>query len=134
MPNFEISTVSRDLALDAALDVLNNGFLRIYSGAVPANADAALGGAVLLVQLGLNATAFTPAAAGSKPANAITPGVAGAGGTASFFRLYKSDGVTSVAQGLVGATGSGEDLELPTTTIAAGESVSCSSFDPTFPI
>ena len=134
VPNFEVSTVSRDLALDAGLDVLNNGFLRIYSGAVPADADAGLGGAVLLVQLGLNAVAFAPGAGGSAAANAITPGTAGNTGTASFFRLYKSDGVTSVTQGLCGNTGSGQDLELTTTSIVSGETISCSSLVVTFPI
>lgn len=96
---------------------LNSGSLKIYAGSVPGNADAALGGATLLVSLPCSAT-FGTVATGTLTANAITQTNAATGGTASFYRLYASDGTTCIAQGTVGT--SGAELNLNTTTITSG--------------
>jgi hypothetical protein len=47
-------------------------------------------------------------------------------GTASWFRCYKSDGVTGVLDGSVGTSGS--DLNLNTTSIISGAVVAVTSF------
>ena len=119
----------RNLRLDQTWDQCNSGFLRIYSGTKPATADTALSGNTLLAEMTFAATAFGASASGTKTANAIGAAAdAPATGTATFFRAFKSDGVTVVAQGDVGVTGSGNFIELPTTTINQHDQVSISSF------
>lgn len=120
-----ITNLNRSRAADAVLVRANSGSLRIYSGTAPANIDAALGGAVLLATLPLSATAFGAASSGVATANAITSATAAASGTASFFRVLESDGVTGVYQGTVGTTGA--ELNLSTVSILAGGTVSVSS-------
>ena len=105
---------------------LNNGYLRIYSGTKPANADTALAGNTLLATLRFNATAFGAPAAGAITANAITQdSAAAAGGTATFARTYQSDGTTAVADISVGT--SGAELNLNSTTIVPNLVVQCTS-------
>jgi glutamate synthase domain-containing protein 3 len=130
--NTHLSVASWNLAIDAAINVLNSGFLQIYSGAQPATPDAALAGNVLLATLTLGATAFGAAAAGTKTANAITAGTAVATGTASFFRAFKSDDATAVIDGSVGT--SAADMIIGTTSIVSGASVSCSSWTVSMPV
>lgn len=121
-----LSAASRNLALNAALDVLNSGFFAIYSGTQPANADTALSGNTLLAEPTFGATAFAAASAGSKTANAITQDSnAAATGTASFYRQYKSDGTTAVLDGSVGTSGC--NLNLNTTAIQIHAAVQITS-------
>jgi hypothetical protein len=74
-----------------------------------------------------NAT-FAPAASGAVlTLNAITQDAsADATGTATWFRLVKSDGTTHVLDGDVGTSGS--DLNLNSTSITSGATVSVTSF------
>jgi hypothetical protein len=115
-------------SVNAVTALLNSGFIKIYTGAQPALNGAVTG--TLLATLTFSATAFPAATAASgtvtATANAITSGTAGATGTAGYFALVKSDGVTVVATGSVGT--SGADLNLNTLTITSGNTVSCSSF------
>lgn len=120
-----IAVQQKNAALDVQLDVLNNGYKRIYSGTRPAGPDAGLGGAVLLAELRFAATAFAPAANGQKAANVITAGVAVANGVASFFRDFKADGTTAAFDGSVGT--SGTEAIIGNTTIVSNEPVTCSS-------
>jgi hypothetical protein len=130
--NTHLSIASWDLALDSAMNVANSGNLEIYSGTQPATPDTALSGNTLLATLPLSATAFGAASAGTKTANAITSGTAGATGTATFFRVYKSDGTTAVIDGSVGT--SGADLNLNTTSIVSGATVSVTSWTVSMPV
>lgn len=121
-------TTLRNARLDAITTVIGaSGFLIIYSGTPPADANTALSGNTVLAQLTLNAT-FAPAASASVlTLNAITAdSSADATGTATFFRLTTSSSTTYKMQGTVGA-GSG-DLSLNTTAIVIAAQVSCSSF------
>ncbi len=118
-----INSTARNAAANAVTALLNSGSLRIYSGAVPADANAALGAAVLLAELPLSATAFATASAGAATANAITAATAAATGTASFYRLYNSAG-TAVVQGIIDPS----ELNLNPTTIQSGAQVSVSAF------
>ncbi|HYC44482.1 MAG TPA: hypothetical protein VED01_03260 [Burkholderiales bacterium] len=121
-------------ALDAIANEANSGFLRLYSGSVPANADAALGGATLLAELTLNATAFGAAASRTLTANAITQdSSANASGTCSFARIYQSNGTTVWSQFTSIGT-SGTEVVLSTTSIVAGQPVSCSSLTVSIPV
>ena len=78
-------------------------------------------------ELTCNAT-FAPAASGGVlTLNAITQdSAADATGTATHFRLFKSDGTTVVLDGDVGTSGS--DCNINTTSIVSGAIVAVTSF------
>lgn len=119
------------LAKNAKLDALStyagtSAKLRIYSGTKPTNPDTAISG-TLLVELTCNATAFAGAASGGVlTANAISNGAAVASGTATHYRLWKSNGTTPVLDGTVGTATS--DLILDNTSINTSQVVAVSSF------
>lgn len=124
--NPHFATVARNAALNAAGALANNGFVKIYDGTQPANANTALSGNTLLAALTFGSTAFASASSGSMTANAIGSDTdADASGTASFFRAYESDGTTAVFDGSVGT--SSADMIITTTNIVQHETVSCSS-------
>ncbi len=114
---------------DALARLLDNGYLRIYSGTQPATADTALSGNTLLAELRFAATSAPAASAGVLTFNALTADTAADNtGTATFFRALKSNGTSPVIDGTVGATGSTSNLELSTTSIVAAVQVSVTSF------
>lgn len=111
----------RNAAVDGDTARANNGFLRVYAGSVPANADASLGAATLLGTCGFSATAFGAASSGTATANAISnDSAADATATATFFRVFESDGTTVVWQGTVSGPGGGGDLILTPAEVVAG--------------
>jgi hypothetical protein len=121
-------------SVNAVAALCNTGFIEIYTGTQPADANTAISGNTLLATLDLSATAFaTATASGTAPtrivsanANAITNATAAATGTATWFRCYASNGTTVVFDGSVGT--SGADLNLTATAITTGETVSVTSF------
>jgi hypothetical protein len=122
------STTLRNAQLDAITTAVGtSGILRIYSGSRPANVAAAITG-TLLAELVCNASAFAAAASGGVlTANAIAnDSSANASGTASHYRLFRSDGTTAVIDGDVST--SGADLNLDNTSINSGQVVSITSF------
>jgi hypothetical protein len=129
----QFSTTARNAMGDGITSTLGtSGTMKIYSGTPPTNPGTALSGNTLLSTLALSAT-FAPATSGGViTANAISNDTnAAATGTASFFRLYKSDGTTCVAQGSVGT--SGTDAIIASTSIVATQTVSCSALTLTMP-
>ena len=122
------STTLRNAQLDAITTAVGtSGILRIYSGSRPANVAAAISG-TLLAECVCNASAFAAAASGGVlTANAISnDSSANASGTASHYRLFRSDGTTAVIDGDVST--SGADLNLDNTSINSGQVVSITSF------
>ncbi len=120
--NSKTRLIGRNAALDAVLDVLNGGKLRIYDGAQPTDADTALGAQVVLAELALNATFGAAASAATKTANAITSdSSADATGTATWFSLLTSANIR-VIDGTVGT--SGANLNLNSVAISSGATVS----------
>ncbi|HEY2455600.1 MAG TPA: hypothetical protein VGI71_23895 [Scandinavium sp.] len=124
-------------AVDAAAAKCNGGFLKIYSGAQPTDANTAIGAQVLLATLGLNGTAFAASVAsgtaGSKIVTAVANAIsddtsADATGTAAWFRVVKADGTSICFDGTIAATGGTADLLLASTSIVAAEDVSVTSF------
>jgi hypothetical protein len=117
---------------NAMLDALNTRIgtsakVRIYNGTRPANVGTAITSQTMLVELTCNATAFAAAAAsGVLTANAISNGTAAATGTASWSRVFQSNGTTAIADADVATSGS--DLNLNNTSIATGQTVSVTSF------
>lgn len=133
------SLARRNAALDAACTGYNSGYLRIYSGTRPANADTALFGNTLLAELRFGATAWASATGGSATANALTQdSESNAAGVPTFARALASDGTTALCDFSVGKTGGTEDLLLNSTNedddpyITAGVPVSVSSLVRTF--
>lgn len=134
MVNYISVTGSRKAGLDS-------GFLKLYSGTVPATADAALGGATLLATLtlggddttGLTIDATATDGVIKKPDAAVwqdpTPP---ATGTAAFYRWEQTGdtGASSTTdrrvQGTVGNIGC--DLNLSSTTITTGVAFSLNTF------
>jgi len=126
-----------DAVVDSVDAGASNGVLRIYSGTPPANADAALSGNTQLAELAMSEPAFgnavdvTPGARAT--ANAISDDTsADNAGTATFFRILDSD-LTVRLQGSVTGTGGGGELEINSTAISAGATVSVSSLTVTMP-
>jgi hypothetical protein len=123
---------TKNAEADATARLLDAGKLKIYSGSVPANADASIGGATLLATLTFANPSGSASSAGVFTAGSITADTDAVAGTAAFFRATKSDG-TIVMQGSVGATGSGEACTLASTTITAHQTVSATAFTYTRP-
>jgi hypothetical protein len=123
----KLANAAANAAADAVARQLDNGFLRIYSGAQPTNADTAIGAQTLLAELRFNATSAPAASAGVLTFNAFTAdSSADATGTAAWFRALKSDGTSAVFDGSVST--SGADLNLATTSIVSGANVGVTAF------
>lgn len=119
------SSTLRNAQLDAVTTAAGgSALLRIYDGTRPATGGTAT---TKLAELTCNAT-FAPAASGGVlTLNSITQDAsADATGTATWFRIVKSDGTTFVMDGSVGT--SGADLNLNSTSITSGGTVSVTSF------
>jgi hypothetical protein len=96
--------------------------LVIYSGTMPANAQAALSGNVAIATITGIALGASAAGVGTITASIADPSAVG--GTASFFRWTNSAG-TACLQGTVGT--SGTDLVLNSVTIVATAVVTLST-------
>lgn len=120
-------------AVDAGCALANSGKLRIYSGTQPTDANTAIGSQTLLGEFTMNATAFGASVASGTAPNRVATATAGsisditavATGTATWFRLFKSDGTTVLMDGSVGT--SGADCNLTDVTITTGETMRVSS-------
>jgi hypothetical protein len=127
--NPKLSVASRNLALNAALDVLNSGNILILDGTQATDADTAIGAQVTLAQLTFGSTAWAAAASASKAANAITQdSTADATGTASWYRM-RTSGNVAVWDGEAGT--SGANLNFNSVAIAAGAAVQITAFTAT---
>jgi hypothetical protein len=118
-------------ALIAALGALaNGGTLVIYSGTQPANPDTALSGNTALATFTFSATAFGSASHVSNSEQIAASFVAGtvvaaASGTATFARVFASNGTTVIADLTVGT--SAADINLNSTSITSGGNVTLTS-------
>ena len=133
--NTHLSVASWNLGLNAALDVLNGGFIDIYDSTgtgQPATPDTAVTTQVKLAHCAINATAFSAASAGTKTANAISSGTGLAVGTATWFRAYKSDDTTAVIDGSCGT--SGTDMILNDVAITVGGTVPVTAWTVSMPV
>lgn len=130
--NPKLTNLAANAAADAVCALLNNGYLRIYSGTQPTTADEDITTQTLLAELRFAATAFQPAVNGQATANALTAdSSANATGTATWFRALKSDGTTKVFDGSVGTTGC--DLNMNSVNIQANAEVRVTSLTYTQP-
>lgn len=127
-------TLTFDLAaigVEATRTAMAGATLRIYSGTVPTDVDAALGAAVLLAEMTLATPAFNAATASGDDVICVNPATitdasANASGLASFFRVVCAT-TTRQAQGTIGTIGSGADMEMAQPNLVAGSPVDISS-------
>ncbi len=125
----QLSTTVRNARLDAIETTIGTSpVLRIYTSTPPANCAAANSGTIL-------ATIICPsdwlnaASSGTKTiAGSWVDSSADNPGTAGHFRIYESTATTCHKQGTVTATGGGGDMTLDNAVIAAGQSVTISTF------
>lgn len=113
---------------DALARLLDNGYLRIYSGSKPATADTAITSQTLLCELRFPATSAPGASNGVLTFNAITAVAVATSGTAAWFRALKSDGTSVVFDGTVDVSANTPNLTVATTTLTAGVSFVVDSF------
>ena len=126
--NPKLSAASRNLALNAALDVMNTtGSIKIYDGTQPVDADTAIAAQVLLATNAMAATAWGAAAAGSKTAGAFTAANAVATSTATWYGFFNN--VTRVWDGTVGTAT--VNLVFNSVAISSGANVSVTGFTAT---
>lgn len=125
----QLSTTVRNAMLDAIESTIGtSAILRIRSGAAPANCATADSGTVLAT-LTLPSDWMAAASSGSKALTGTwQDSSADATGTAAHYRIYDSGGSTCHLQGTVTATSGGGDIELQNTSIAAGQSITITSF------
>jgi hypothetical protein len=120
--NLKYSNGTRDAQQQGLITYAGSGsIIRLYDGTQPTNANTAISTQTLLVSLTV-AGSFGTDSNGTITLGSVTSGTAVASGTASFFRIVKSDGTTVVMDGSVGT--SGADMNLNTTTVASGQTVS----------
>lgn len=95
----------------------------IYSGTMPTNAATALSGNTAIATI--TVLVWAAGSAGAAALSSSTADPSAVGGTATFYRRYKSDGTTVITQGACGT--SGAELNLNSLTIAAGATVTITS-------
>jgi hypothetical protein len=131
-------------------DLLKFGYLKIFTGSQPSNADSVETGTLLVkitdnsgahtTGLGTNGLQFNDDATLNKLSKLTTQtwkGNPGNSGTAGWFRFYSRDGVegaSAVAVRFDGACGlSGSELNLATTSIQSGVEFVINGFEITIP-
>jgi sulfur carrier protein ThiS len=126
---FQFSTDARNDALDAIETTIGaSAVLEIRSGAAPADCATADSGDVLAT-LNLPADWLAAASNGTKVKSGTWEDAsADAAGTAGHFRVKDNGGTTCHIQGTVTATAGGGDMTLDNTSIAAGQSITVTSF------
>lgn len=128
-----LSPAARNAAGDAITALLNAGgagTIDIRTGAQPTDPAAAATGTVLAT-FTLPATAFAAFVSGTGSLNTVAAVPASATGTAGWFRMKNNAG-TGVIDGTVGTTGA--ELNLSTTSITAGGSVSITGGSLSMPV
>lgn len=123
MANLKMSATLRNNMLDEITSYAGgSAILKILSGTQPSGGGAET---TVLAQLTCNATFAGAASAGVLTLNSITAdSSANATGTATWFRIYQSDGTTFVLDGDVSTTAAGTgDLQLDDTSIVLGGTV-----------
>lgn len=118
-----LTTTGRNAACNAIVDLLDSGFVKIYTS----------GGGTLLATCTFGNPAFGNAGAsvaGRADANAITPGTAGNTGTAAEYKIQTSASA-DILTGTVGT--SGADINFPTLSFVSGVEIGISTLYVTVP-
>jgi len=131
----KLSNVAANAEVDALTALLNGGYLEIYAGTQPTDADTAISGQTNLATLTFGTPAFGAGVAGVATANAIGADTdANATATATWYRLFQSghtpgsgdEALKRVADGSIGT--SSANLNLNSTAIQIHATVAVDSF------
>lgn len=122
----------RNRQVDSVGGDLDLGFINIYTGTQPADPNDPPTG-TLLVSCALTADAYGAAVGGSATKNGTVQGTAGNTGTAGYAQ-QRNAGNTRWMYGSVTATGGGGDVELTTTSIVVGQTITITSSIITQPV
>ena len=118
------NTTFKNTILDGFDTAFNSGTLEIRTGSAPGAGNAATG--TVLATITLPADAFAAASGGTKAKNGTWNDTsADATGTAAHFRMV---GGSNIVEGTVTATGGGGDMELDSTSITSGQTVTITAF------
>lgn len=128
----QLSVAVREARLNAIETTIGtSAILEVRSGAAPANCAAADSG-TLLASMSLAsdwmAAAGTPGAGQKGLLGTWQDASANNTGTAGHFRIKDSGGTVCGLQGTVTVTGGGGDLQLDSTSITSGQSVTITAF------
>lgn len=123
-----LSNTAANTEAAALAPLMNSGFIELYAGPQPANANTPLLGNTLIATLQFSNPAFGVPLAGTVVSNPIASAPAIAPGLATFARVYQSDAATVVMDISVGVAGSGAEWILNTTSITAGANIACSPY------
>ncbi len=127
MLNSRISDAAANAEANALAALMDNGFLRLYDGNQPSDANLPVTDQTLLAELSFSSPAFNEASEGLLAANDIAADRdAKATGTPTWFRCVQADGKTAVLDGSVGTSGC--NLNLKASTIQQHAQVSLSGF------
>lgn len=126
--NLKLADSSVDAEANALTAHVVSGYIRIYDGTQPATADTAVTTQNLLAELRFGNPAFGASSAGQITANTIAATTGLFTGTATWFRVLKSDGATSCWDGNVGLAAATPDMVLNSVAIGIGANVTISSF------
>jgi hypothetical protein len=129
----QAGTTLRNAWLDAIETVIGTSMrLKMFSGSVPSNCGVADSG-TLLVDITCPSDYLNAASGGTKTLlGTWSDTSADNTGTAGYFRCYSS-ALTCHLQGTISVTGGGGDMQLTTTSIVAGGTVTVTSFTITAP-
>jgi len=127
--SLQFSVSVRNARLDAIESTIStSAILKIRTGSAPSDCATGDSGSVLAT-LSLPADWMAAASSGSKAKSGTWQDAsADAAGTAAHFRIYDSGGTTCHLQGTITITGGGGDMTLDNTSIAAGQTVTVTSF------
>jgi cytochrome c5 len=120
----QVSTTIRDAIAEVIeTEVGVTPILRIWTGSAPAACATADSG-TKLVEMTLPSDWLSAASSGVVSKSGTWEDTsADATGTAGHWRIYESTGTTCHQQGTIGLTGSGEDMEMDSLSITAGQHV-----------
>jgi hypothetical protein len=124
--NPKLSHTASNAEAAAVSALCNTGYLRLYTGTQPTDANTAIGAQVKAAELRFGSTAFAAPVNGVATANAITSDTNAVGGTVTWFRVFQSDGTTVLYDGTVGISGC--NINLNSNIIAAGAQVDVTTF------
>lgn len=104
MTNLHVSLASANAQAAAVALLAAGGSLVTYDGTQPATSETTIGESVALATFALGSPAFSAPVSGQLTLITPTPATITATGTAQWFRVYASDGVTVVFDGNIGTT------------------------------
>lgn len=122
--NTQLSNTVVNAQATALAALCNGGFIRVFNGTQPANANTAITSQVLGVTLAFGSPAFDGPTNGVLIANPITPGVAVQSITPTWARIYHNDMNTVIMDVSVGAS----NCNMILNSFTAGTTITCSSF------